>query len=111
VTYKTVKSITTCGHLFHILKDNEFGQISPLRKLLPQKGYLLTPENICSIRPGYGLHPKHINEVIGHRATFEIAKGTPVTWKLVEDQNRTCKTLETKDLYNLRYNLINFQYE
>lgn len=38
-------------------------------------GELLSPENIRSIRPGAGLHPKYYDEVIGKRAIRYIRKG------------------------------------
>ena len=38
-------------------------------------GDVLTKHNIRSIRPGYGLHPKLINEIIGSRAAKDLKKG------------------------------------
>jgi len=46
-------------------------------------GELLTLENVRSIRPGYGLLPKHWDNVIGRRATCDIGRGTPLDWKLI----------------------------
>jgi pseudaminic acid synthase len=46
-------------------------------------GELLTSENVRSIRPGYGLLPKHWDNVVGRRATCDIARGTPLDWKLI----------------------------
>lgn len=47
-------------------------------------GETFTEENIRSIRPSNGLPPKHINEIIGKKAKFNLEKGTPLTWDLVE---------------------------
>ena len=44
----------------------------------------LTLENIGSLRPALGLHPKHLGKVIGKKAASEIGKGTPITWDLIE---------------------------
>ena len=33
-----------------------------------KKGELFTNDNIKSVRPGYGLHPKYLNEVLGNKA-------------------------------------------
>ena len=43
-------------------------------------GELLTKENVRSIRPGYGLHPKHYKEVIGKIANRDIVGGTPLAF-------------------------------
>jgi len=49
-----------------------------------KKGERLTEENIKSIRPGHGLHPKHAKTIIGKRAKEDIVRGTPIQWKLIE---------------------------
>ncbi len=43
-------------------------------------GQMITEKNIRSIRPGYGLHPKHLTELIGKKVSSDIEKGTPVSW-------------------------------
>ena len=47
-------------------------------------GEELTHANVRSIRPGYGLAPKYLPELLGRRATRAIARGTPMTMDLVE---------------------------
>jgi len=47
-------------------------------------GGIVTEENMKSVRPGYGLHPRHYKEVLGKTVTKNIKKGTPVDWKLVK---------------------------
>lgn len=49
-----------------------------------KKGDAFTSENVRSIRPADGLHPRHLSEVIGRHAAVDIERGTPVTWELVE---------------------------
>ncbi|MFT5892162.1 MAG: pseudaminic acid synthase, partial [Dokdonia sp.] len=39
-------------------------------------GDTLTKENIRSIRPGFGMHPKFYNEVLGKKVKVDIEKGT-----------------------------------
>ncbi|MGV3461112.1 MAG: pseudaminic acid synthase [Flavobacterium sp.] len=41
-------------------------------------GDVISAENIRSVRPGYGLHPKHYNEILGKKAAKDIVKGTPL---------------------------------
>ncbi len=47
-------------------------------------GETLTSENIKSIRPGYGLPPKHWDSVLGKKALKKIERGTPLHWSLLE---------------------------
>ncbi|WP_370260295.1 pseudaminic acid synthase [Idiomarina sp.] len=42
-------------------------------------GELITAEHVRSVRPGYGIAPKHIKEVIGKRATRDLEANTKVT--------------------------------
>ncbi len=49
-----------------------------------EEGAALTPDNVRSIRPGFGLAPKHLPEVIGRRASRRIARGTPLDWDLLQ---------------------------
>ncbi len=49
-----------------------------------KEGEVFTRENIRSIRPGFGLSPKHLNEILGKKAKTNLEKGTPVSWELIE---------------------------
>ncbi len=46
-------------------------------------GDVFTELNVRSIRPGQGLHTRHLGEVLGKAATQDIKKGTPLSWPLV----------------------------
>lgn len=48
-----------------------------------KKNEIFSEENIRSIRPGFGLHPKFLPEIIGQRAKTDIKKGTPFTLEYV----------------------------
>jgi pseudaminic acid synthase len=48
-----------------------------------KKGEAFTPANVRSIRPGNGLHPRHLTEVLGKRAARDTERGTPLSWELV----------------------------
>ena len=52
------------------------------------KGGAFTKRNVRSIRPGHGLPPKHLPEVLGQRATREVSRGTPMEWSFVEMPER-----------------------
>ena len=45
-----------------------------------EEGGVFTTDNIRSIRPGNGLAPKHLDEVLGRRATRHLERGTPLAW-------------------------------
>lgn len=47
-------------------------------------GERLTRTNVRAIRPGFGLAPGHLAEVLGRAARVPIARGTPLAWELVE---------------------------
>jgi N-acetylneuraminate synthase len=47
-------------------------------------GELFTAENVRSIRPGDGLPPKYLPQVLGRRAATAIARGTPLDWQMVD---------------------------
>lgn len=48
------------------------------------KGEELTSDNVRIIRPGYGVAPKHFQEVIGRKAKTKIKRGTALQWDYVE---------------------------
>ena len=50
-----------------------------------KEGEELTRENIRVIRPGYGLEPKELPEVLGKKAKQNIERGTPLSWDLIEN--------------------------
>jgi N-acetylneuraminate synthase len=47
-------------------------------------GEEFTSENVRSIRPGHGLHTRYLQDVLGRRASRNVARGTPLDWRLVE---------------------------
>ncbi|GEA29285.1 N-acetylneuraminic acid synthase [Clostridium diolis] len=49
-----------------------------------RKGEIFTKENIRSIRPGFGMHPKYYESVIGKCAKLDIKRGTPMDWTFLE---------------------------
>jgi len=47
-------------------------------------GERLTPDNVRSIRPGWGLAPKHLPEVLERRAARDLPRGTPLDWSMID---------------------------
>lgn len=46
-------------------------------------GASFTDKNVRSIRPGHGMLPKHLPEILGRRASRAIARGTPLAWSMI----------------------------
>ena len=44
-----------------------------------KEGEVITKEHVKSIRPGYGLPPKYLNEIIGKKSKHTVTKGTAIT--------------------------------
>ena len=47
------------------------------------KGELITEVNVRSVRPGFGLHPKHHREILGKKVNTDLMKGTPMSFNFV----------------------------
>ncbi|WP_128331186.1 pseudaminic acid synthase [Apibacter sp. HY039] len=48
-----------------------------------KKGDVITNDNVKSIRPGYGLHPKFLPEILGKTVNQEVEKGTRFSINLI----------------------------
>lgn len=73
VTYelseKTMKSREFSRSLF-VVEDIKAGEV-------------FTEKNVRSIRPGYGVSPKYIKDILGKRALRDIKRGEPLSWDVV----------------------------
>lgn len=49
-----------------------------------KSGENVTNENVRSIRPGFGIHPMFLSEIIGKQFTTDIEKGTPMSLDLIK---------------------------
>jgi pseudaminic acid synthase len=45
-----------------------------------KEGELVTEKNVKSIRPGFGMHPKYLDSIIGKKFSNNFEKGTRFTW-------------------------------
>jgi len=79
------KAIGAAGYQ---LKSSETENIKFRRSLYAvesiQKGEVVTLENVKSIRPGYGLAPKHLDSILGRRVLKNIKKGQAMSWSVIE---------------------------
>lgn len=70
------------GGVNYDLKGSERANIQFRRSLYFVKdlkaGDNITPDAVRSVRPGFGMAPKHLDSVIGARAACDIRKNTPV---------------------------------
>jgi N-acetylneuraminate synthase len=48
-----------------------------------KSGEALTRTNVRAIRPGLGLPPKHLDQVLGRTARADLERGTPLSWDCV----------------------------
>ena len=50
-----------------------------------KQGESFDADSVRSIRPGHGLHPRYLPNVLGRRAACDIERGTPLDWKLIAE--------------------------
>jgi N-acetylneuraminate synthase len=76
------------GSVSYELKPSEKGNLRFRRSLYAvadiQAGEPFTEQNIRSIRPGFGLPPKHLPQLLRKRAATAIRRGTPLDWSLIK---------------------------
>ena len=48
------------------------------------KGDVITKENVRSVRPGYGLHPKHLKDILGKIFKSDIEKGAAFSLDMIK---------------------------
>lgn len=48
-----------------------------------KEGDIITDQNVRSIRPGFGLHPKYLSAIMGKQVSADIEKGTRVISDLI----------------------------
>lgn len=46
-------------------------------------GDIFTEKNVRSIRPGYGLRTKYLNDILNKTVSKDVKKGTPLSWDLI----------------------------
>lgn len=48
-----------------------------------KEGEIFTEENVKSIRPNFGLHTKFLPLILGKKASFDISKGSPISFDYI----------------------------
>jgi pseudaminic acid synthase len=80
------------GEVHYGPTDSEQASLAFRRSLIVTEdlpaGSIFTAENVRSLRPGYGMSPGFIDDVIGRIAADDITRGTPLTWDLVSGNRR-----------------------
>lgn len=75
------------GAVNYARKSSEQGNVKFRRSLYFVKditaGETITEDAVRSVRPGFGLAPKHLDRVLGRKAARAIRKNTAVTWESV----------------------------
>ncbi|RUM55288.1 MAG: pseudaminic acid synthase [Marinomonas sp.] len=76
------------GKVNYTLTEAEKGNVQFRRSLYAvkniKKGELLTAKNVKSIRPGFGLAPKFLPEILGKVSTDDIEYGSPIKWEHIK---------------------------
>jgi len=76
------------GQIDYGRKSSEQGNAQFRRSLYFVKslkaGDIITPNSVRSVRPGFGLAPKHLDQIIGTHAAHDISTNTPVSWSQIE---------------------------
>lgn len=65
------------------LKNREFSRSLFISDNI-KKGDKFTEHNIRSVRPGFGLKPKYINEILDKECNQDLEKGTPMRWEYIK---------------------------
>jgi pseudaminic acid synthase len=75
------------GRVFYGVGPNENASRVFRRSLFAvediRAGEMFSKRNIRSIRPGYGLHPRHFYYVLGKVCEQDLQKGTPLQWDFI----------------------------
>ena len=73
------------GQVWYGVEDSEQKSRAFRRSLFVvqdvRKGEVLNEKNVRSIRPGHGIAPRHLGDVLGRVAGADMARGTPLNWQ------------------------------
>ena len=64
-------------------KSREFARSLFITKDI-KAGKKITEEYVRSIRPGYGLHPRYLKDILGRKTLIDLKGGTPLRWDYIQ---------------------------
>ena len=78
---------TALGGVSYDVRGSERGSLAFRRSLYVTEdvpaGEMISRANVRSIRPGYGLAPRHLPAVLGRRAARDLKRGDPLAWDML----------------------------
>jgi pseudaminic acid synthase len=85
---ETTRAWQSLGHVNYGCSAAERGSLQFRRSLYlvedAKAGTVLTRSNVRAIRPGMGLAPKYLENVLGRRLRRDASRGTPLDWSLLD---------------------------
>ncbi|MDC3387100.1 pseudaminic acid synthase [Schleiferiaceae bacterium] len=66
------------------IKGREFSRSLYVVKDI-KKGEVISEENVRSIRPGFGLHPKYLRDFLGKKLNYTVEKGTRLSNDMIDN--------------------------
>lgn len=80
------------GHVNYERTAGERGNVVFRRSLYVVRdmaaGEKFTSENLRSIRPGFGLPPKHLSDFLGKAASKPVKRGTALSWDMLQKNDK-----------------------
>lgn len=76
------------GRIDYGRKSSEVGNVKFRRSIYFVKdlkaGDIITKESIRSVRPGFGLPPKELDNIVGRKLKKDVSFATPTSWDVIE---------------------------
>ena len=106
---ESVRAAETCiGKVNYRLTEKQKNSREHSRSLFVVKdikaGEIFTNQNVRSIRPGHGLHPKHLENIIGKKSLQKINKGTPCNFLSYPNSNKNYERRDIKATFSKIFN-------
>lgn len=76
------------GEVNYKISDSAYKNLSGRRSLYVsaeiRAGQPITRDNVKCVRPSFGMHPKHFEEIIGRKALKDLTVGERLSWDVIE---------------------------